>query len=241
MSGFRVGVFHAPRNDKESHSAASFASGAAARTSASTWASNLAKFFWNMPTSARAVLSNSALSFQVLTGLRMSLGTPGSAVGTAKPKYLSVRNSTLRKLPFSAAVSSARVTLIGIREPVPYLPPVQPVLTSQQHHVLGLTGASRAGGVGDEIERIGRAGIFRLRAVVEIRHAGVRVEHDVFQHRAETLTGGIDLRLGLARQLDALGVAAAFEIEDAVLAPAVLVVADQRALGIGRQRGLAGA
>src|SRR6202012_996466 len=114
------------------YSAASLTSGAAARTSASTWASNLAKFFWNMPTSARAVLSNSALSFQVLTGSRISLGTPGSAVGTAKPKYLSVRNSTLRKEPSSAAVSSARVTLIGIREPVPNLPPVQPVLTSQQ-------------------------------------------------------------------------------------------------------------
>ena len=54
----------------EFHSAASFTSGAAARTSASTWASNLAKFFWNMPTSARAVLSNSALSAQVLTGSR---------------------------------------------------------------------------------------------------------------------------------------------------------------------------
>src|ERR687887_178774 len=80
----------------------------------------------------RAVLSNSSLSFQVLTGLRISLGTPGSAVGTAKPKYLSVRNSTLRRLPLSAAVSSARVTLIGMREPTPYLPPVQPVLTSQQ-------------------------------------------------------------------------------------------------------------
>src|SRR6202040_2561895 len=51
---------------------------------------------------------------------------------TAKPKYLSVRNSTLRSEPSSAAVNSARVTLIGILEPVPYLPPVQPVLTSQQ-------------------------------------------------------------------------------------------------------------
>src|SRR4051812_36770236 len=117
---------------KQAYSAASFTSGAAARTSASTWASNLAKFFWNIPTRARAVLSNSSLSFQVLTGLRISLGTPGSAVGTAKPKYLSVRNSTLRSEPSSAAVSSARVTLIGMREPVPYLPPVQPVLTNQQ-------------------------------------------------------------------------------------------------------------
>src|SRR6266851_4444800 len=114
------------------HSAASFTSGAAARTSASTWASNLAKFFWNMPTSARAVLSNSALSAQVLTGSRMCGSTPGSEVGTAKPKYLSVQKSADRSEPFSAAVNSARVTLIGMRRPVPYLPPVQPVLTSQQ-------------------------------------------------------------------------------------------------------------
>ncbi len=62
----------------------------------------------------------------------MSVGTPSSEVGTAKPKYLSVRNSTLRNEPFSAAVSKARVALIGMRLPVPYLPPVQPVLTSQQ-------------------------------------------------------------------------------------------------------------
>ena len=67
------------------------------------------------------------------------------------------------------------------------------------------------------------------------------VEHHVLQHRAEALAGGVDLRLGFLRQLDALGVAAAFEIEDAVLAPAVLVVADQRAVRVGGERGLAGA
>src|SRR5215472_8484380 len=132
-SGFRVRSFtRAPEMTRSHYSAASRTSGAAARTSGSTLASNLAKFFWNIATSARAVLSNSSLSFQVLTGLRISLGTPGSAVGTAKPKYSSVRNSTLRRDPSSAAVSSARVTLIGMREPVPNLPPVQPVLTSQQ-------------------------------------------------------------------------------------------------------------
>ena len=38
-----------------------------------------------------------------------------------------------------------------------------------------------------------------------------------------------------------LGVAAALEIEHAVRAPAVLVVADEDAVRIGRQRGLAGA
>src|SRR3546814_16882921 len=42
-----------------------------------------------------------------------------------------IRNSALFRLPSSAALSSARVTLMGIRLPTPYLPPVQPVLTSQ--------------------------------------------------------------------------------------------------------------
>src|SRR6201996_5333862 len=85
-----------------------------------------------MPTSARAVLSNSSLSAQVLIGSRICGSTPGSEGGTAKPKNFSVGKSALRREPFSAAVNSARVTLIGIRRPVPYLPPVQPVLTSQQ-------------------------------------------------------------------------------------------------------------
>ena len=57
---------------------------------------------------------------------------PGTEVGTEKPKYGSVRNLALRSEPSSAAVSSVRVTLIGMRRPTPYLPAVQPVLTSQQ-------------------------------------------------------------------------------------------------------------
>src|SRR5699024_9957864 len=42
-------------------------------------------------------------------------------------------------------------------------------------------------------------------------------------------------------QVDDLGVAAALEVEHAVVVPAVLVVADQQALGIGGEGGLAGA
>ena len=60
------------------------------------------------------------------------LSTPGTLTGTSKPKFGSLRNSTLLRLPSSAALSSARVALIGMRLPTPYLPPVQPVLTSQQ-------------------------------------------------------------------------------------------------------------
>jgi hypothetical protein len=50
------------------YSAAIRTSGAAARTSASTWLSNGTKFFWNMATRLRAVSSNSALFCHVLCG-----------------------------------------------------------------------------------------------------------------------------------------------------------------------------
>jgi hypothetical protein len=51
----------------------------------------------------------------------------------------------------------------------------------------------------------------------------------------------MDLRLGFGRETNDLGVAAVLEVEDAVLAPAMLVVADQAAGGVGREGGLAGA
>ena len=99
----------------------------------------------------------------------------------------------------------------------------------------------RARGVRDEFERIGRARVLGLRLVVEIDEARLGIEADILQHRAEAQGRVVDLGLGLARQLDGLGVAAALEVEHAVRAPAVLVVADQRAVRIGRERGLAGA
>ena len=104
-----------------------------------------------------------------------------------------------------------------------------------------MAGAAGRRSIGDEVDRIGDAGVLGLGAVVEIQHAGLGVDHHILQHRAEALGGGEDFRLGFARQLDRLGVAAALEIEDAFLRPAMLVIADQGARGIGRQGGLAGA
>ncbi len=63
---------------------------------------------------------------------------------------------------------------------------------------------------------------------------------DVLEHGAE-LERVPDVGLLLLRQLDHLGVAAALDVEHALIGPAVLVVADQQPLGIRRQRGLAGA
>ncbi len=95
-------------------------------------------------------------------------------------------------------------------------------------------------GIGDRAERIGPARVLGERIVVEIDLA-IFVHHHVFEDRALHLRGGEDFGLGLGIEADHLGIAAAFEIEDRSVRPAMLVIADQRAAGIGRQRGLAGA
>ena len=53
------------------------------------------------------------------------------------------------------------------------------------------------------------------------------------------LDGVVDIGFGVLIQVDDLCVAAALEVEHAVVVPAVLVIADQQTLGIGGQGGLA--
>src|SRR5690606_24976855 len=57
--------------------------------------------------------------------------------------------------------------------------------------------------------------------------------HHVLEDRAEPPGSRPDLRLRLGREPDDLGIAAAFEVEDALVRPAVLVIADKAARGIG--------
>ncbi len=75
---------------------------------------------------------------------------------------------------------------------------------------------------------------------IVIQQAQLRIHDDVFEHCAEA-DGVPDLRLFLLREIDALGVASALEVEHAAIAPAVFIITDQLALGIGRKRGLPGA
>ncbi len=111
----------------------------------------------------------------------------------------------------------------------------------QHDDILRMAGDAGRAGVGDGVERISGAGVFRQPAIVEVRGSGGGVEGDVFQNGAKAIGGGEDFGLGFLREADCFGVAAAFEVEDAVLGPAVLVVAEKRAVGIGRKRGFAGA
>ena len=114
-------------------------------------------------------------------------------------------------------------------------------VAGQHDDVFRVFGAPGGRGIGDKVQRIGHAGILGFGRVVKIRNAGDGVNHHIFHHGAEALGGGENFRLGLARQFDGLGIAAALKIKDAVLAPAMLVVADENARRIRRERGFAGA
>ena len=93
--------------------------------------------------------------------------------------------------------------------------------------------------VRDLLELVRGAGVLGLRLVVQVEDAAL-VHDDVLEHRAERVRRLVDLGLRIGGEPDHLRVAAALEVEDAGVAPAVLVVADEAALGIGRERRLAG-
>ena len=78
----------------------------------------------------------------------------------------------------------------------------------------------------DEIYGIRGAGVLGLAVVVVVGNASVRIESHILEHAAEAQSVP-DLRLVLARELNALGVASAFEVKHAVRAPSMLVIADQ--------------
>ena len=101
-----------------------------------------------------------------------------------------------------------------------------------------MPGALRRQRIRDLLELVGGARVLGLRVVVEIEHATL-VHDDVLEDRPERLRHPVDLGLGLGREPDHLRVAAALEVEDTVVAPAMLVVADQLARRIGRERRLA--
>ena len=111
----------------------------------------------------------------------------------------------------------------------------------QHDEVFRLAAAAGQRSIRDRFDRIGAARVLGERGRVEIKFAREGVHHDVLKHSAPMFRGCVDFRLGLSRKLDHLGVAAAFEVEEAILGPAMFIIADQRARSVCRERGLAGA
>src|SRR5689334_21360687 len=102
----------------------------------------------------------------------------------------------------------------------------------QEDNLLRMSGHSLHISVGNRCNRIGGASVLGKGIVVQFQTAGLGIHDDVFQHRTEAPSLVENLWLALWTQADDLRVAAAFVVEDAVVAPAMLIVADQRPSGV---------
>mmetsp|Transcript_57142 Transcript_57142/g.156921 ORF Transcript_57142/g.156921 Transcript_57142/m.156921 type:complete len:534 (-) Transcript_57142:86-1687(-) len=113
-------------------------------------------------------------------------------------------------------------------------------IACEQDDVGRVAAEGRQLGVGDVLERVGAASVLGDRDVVKVNGAALVIEHDVLDHGAKA-DGTEDVRLVLLGEGDALGVAAALDVEDSSLGPHVLVIADELAPRVGRERCLTGA
>jgi len=73
---------------------------------------------------------------------------------------------------------------------------------------------------------------------IKVVGCSVGLDGDIFQECVH-VDGAVNVGLGLFREVDGLGVATTFKVKDTVIVPAVLVVANQGAVGIGREGRLA--
>ena len=111
----------------------------------------------------------------------------------------------------------------------------------QHHDVLRMAAGARRHRIVDELDRVRGARVLGEGRIVEIQQARHRIHHDVLEDRAESPRRRVNLRFGFSREPNGLRVAAAFEVEDASIAPAMLIVADELPIRIARERRLAGA
>src|SRR5258708_34265788 len=86
-------------------------------------------------------------------------------------------------------------------------------------------------GIGNKIERIGCARVFRFGNIIVIGSA-VRIENDILQNRTAP-DRAPDFRLLLFRKFYAFRIASPFEIKNSVITPAMFVIPDKRSRWIG--------
>ncbi len=111
---------------------------------------------------------------------------------------------------------------------------------SEKDHMAGVTTHARNNRIGDELYRVGSPGVFRVADVAVIRSPGSGIDDNILEHCAEP-DRMVDLGFFFGGQVDALGIAATFNVEDAGFTPAMLIVPDQPPQRVGGERGLSGA
>ena len=113
-------------------------------------------------------------------------------------------------------------------------------VASEHDDVLrGAGNVARYPSIGNKLDRVRAACVLGDGDIVVVWLAICYVEDDVLEDRAEA-NGIVDLGLLFGGEVDALGVAPAFDVEDTRIGPYVLVVADELSSWVGREGSLAG-
>ena len=113
-------------------------------------------------------------------------------------------------------------------------------VAGEEDDVGGLACGAGDARVADVFDGVGAPGVFGDAGVAVVNDAAVFVVDDVFEDGAEGERTE-DVRLFFGGEVDGFGVAAAFDVEDAVVCPDVFVIADEFAFGVGGEGGFAGA
>ena len=113
-------------------------------------------------------------------------------------------------------------------------------VAGEENDVLGVA-VRLAGDLGvlDVLDGVGAASVLGQGVVIVVDNTGDRVENNVLEDGTE-LDGVENIGLLLCGETNGLSVATTLDVEDTCVRPAVLVVTDERTLGVSRQGGLAG-
>ena len=95
--------------------------------------------------------------------------------------------------------------------------------------------------VRDKFQGIGSACVFGDRVIIQINESCDRVKSHVLKDRPKSFGGRVNFRLGRFGKSDHFGVASAFEVEHAIVAPAVLIVPNETAGRVSGKSRFAGA
>ena len=88
-------------------------------------------------------------------------------------------------------------------------------------------------GVGNELNWVSTASVLCNADIIIIGAPGNRAVHHILEDAAES-DSAIDFRFLLGGKVDALGIASALDVENTRVGPDMLVITDQKAVGISR-------
>ncbi len=92
--------------------------------------------------------------------------------------------------------------------------------------------------ISDELQGVGSTGVFGYFTRVKVR-VMMLVQWHIFDQAAKTVDGRPDQRFIFRIDANCLRVTSAFKVKHAVIAPAVLVIANEGAFRVGRKRSFA--